>query len=114
MAMETDVNANVGVGSALQCPRCLKTFGRKSSRQRHIDSDTACPNKVDNLVIAERRRVVVPVETLQPADSELASLLSAIPSPYVRFRLVQRLKVAHPACGPHIFNKPVGNKLRTL
>ena len=77
--METDVNADVG--SALQCTRCLKTFGRKSSWQRHIDSDTACPNKVDSLVIAERRRgVVVPVEILQPADSELASLLSAIPS----------------------------------
>ena len=55
---------------------------------------------------------VISAVRLKSADSELALLLSSIPSPFARYRLAQRCEVAHRSCGPHLFNKPVScNKI---
>ena len=81
---------------------------------KHMNSDKACPKKHITVVTVEGSRrgevKVVPVVRLKPADSELALLLSSIPSPYARYRLAQRCEVAHQSCGPHLFNKPVSGK----
>ena len=119
--MEEDIDiassSAASESSAWQCSWCSKSFSTKSNMNKHMNSDKACPKKLKTVVTVEGSRrgevKVVPVVRLKPADSELALLLSSIPSPYARYRLAQRCEVAHRSCGPHLFNKPVSGKTST-
>ena len=90
----------------LQCPNCQKSFSQRRSLLRHINNSCKKHPPDPGPHASGPRlppRALVKAAELH-CDEELNSLLAAIDSDYVRWRLAQKLGIAQQSSYPILFN----------
>ena len=89
---------------AFQCPRCNKTFKRKSSLARHLEY--TCKELPGEVVLTSPRvpTVAAPTSVEIGVDEELDNLLGTIESDYARWRLSLALRVSQKSTFPVLFS----------